>query len=74
MHRSVLKGNDIHNGAQLDCAVSYAAQHLQVLRVVDLDLWMRFALLPLLLPRDWMRLQSEGASHLSHQHESTDST
>lgn len=67
MHGSVHNGNHIHNGAQLDCAVSYMAQHLQVLWTVDLDLWIRIPLLSvLLLLGSRVHLQPEGASHILH--------
>ena len=42
MQRGVLCGNNIHDGAQLDCAVSYAAQHLWSLWVLDLDAYISF--------------------------------
>ncbi len=66
MQGGAFHGNDIHNGAQLCCAISYVAQHLQVLRILYLYAWMRFLLAALLLPGILMPLQSHVASPHSH--------
>ena len=49
MQGSVLHSHNIHDGAQLDCAVSYAAQHLWSLWVLDLDAYIVFLPVVLLL-------------------------